>query len=239
MTVPDGSRQSAPHACPIWREAAGKHRSIMGNGCFPARACLYPGPSTGRPRLANGDRRRQPPTRSSLASAANWSIHAGRRPAAPLPEDLTVRERPCFCQLHGAPYRRQAGHAKITPGGHGVAQLLHGGTRCGCHRMDRVGALLAADLRPWHCRHLLRMGLPVVQEDGFFAATWRLGGHLRRHRRHDHRGSGASPPGLDANVDIRHNRGLLLPLRRLRSLPTVLSAGAVEVDGIPARSRFG
>ena len=113
------------------------------------------------------------------------------------------------------------------------------GARCGCHRMDRVGPVLARDVRSWHCRHLRRMGPPVVQEDGFVAATWRLGGHLRRRRGLNHRGSCAPPLGIDANGNFRHNRGLLLPLQCLRPLPTVLPAETVGGNGIPVHSSLG
>lgn len=114
--------------------------------------------------------------------------------------------------------------------------LVAWGTCCGCHRMDRVGPVLAPDVRSWRCRHLCRMGPAVVQEDRFIAATWRLGGRLRRRRGLDYRGSCAPPLGINANGDFRHNRGLLLPLQCLRPLPTVLPAGAIGSDGIPVHS---
>lgn len=71
----------------------------------------------------------------------------------------------------------------------------------------------------------------MVQEDGFIAASRGLGGHLHGHRGHTHGGSRASPPGIEANDGIRHDRGILLRLRCPRPLPTVLSTRAVEISG--------
>lgn len=203
---PAAERRS--RGCPGRCRSSGDRRSRPDGG--PGRAARI---DANHATLAPPESRSRPlePSRRLPASAVSRQPDSSTRRCSAFPQrrgrPTAVPAQSRCAGLSGPLPGPRTHRAKITPGGGRVAHLPHG-RHCdhGFHRLGPAGRPMGRVLRFRYRRPLLRLGLPLAQEEDSVTTPGRLGKHLRRHRVHDWAGTSCRQLGCGCSGLLLHGR---------------------------------